>query len=273
MIRTDMRTDHDIHLVIPCYRESTRIPRFLETLVPELDALGCVSLMMVDDGSGAEEQARMHAIVEGHRSRHGFIRELLTLPQNLGKGGTVYAGWAAHAGEPWLMFADADGSVPATEIARIIRLARAEHEPNRAYFASRVKMLGRRVERVWYRDVMGQVFHWLVNAALKLQAHDTQCGCKLVPRQAFERARNSLSLFGFAFDLDLLLGLRSQGCDMTEVPVDWHEVPGGKLRLVGDTLRMVRDVLRLRAKDWKHPDPDTHHRTLDTSPRLQDTQP
>jgi dolichyl-phosphate beta-glucosyltransferase len=95
---------------------------------------------------------------------------------------------------------------------------------------------------------MGQVFHWVVNLLLGLRAHDTQCGCKLVPRHAFEEAKPSLSLTGFAFDLDLLVGLRAHGCEIVEVPVDWHEVPGGKIRLMRDSWRMLRDVIRIRQR-------------------------
>ena len=237
-----------VHLVIPCYRESGRLQAFLEPLCQAIERLSGVSVLVVDDGSGPEEADRLHVIVEAVRARHPFVRELLRLHENIGKGATVYAGWRNHRGEPWLMFADADGAVPAHEVARLIDGARGRGTRQRAYFASRVKMLGREVQRVWYRELMGHAFHALVAVLLGERAHDTQCGCKLVPREFFEHAQDSLSLPGFAFDVDLMLGLRAAGCALEEVPVDWREVPGGKLRLMRDSWSMFRDVLRLKQR-------------------------
>lgn len=235
-----------VHLVIPCFRESKRLRPFLEELCSELKHLPSVSILVVDDGSGDAEQTATRVLVDEFRARHPFVNEMLALQQNVGKGGAVYAGWAAHEGEEWLMFVDADGSISAAEVARMIRLSRAEGIATRGYFASRITMLGRTVQRVVHRDIMGQVFHWIVNALLALGAHDTQCGCKLIPRAEFERARPALSLTGYAFDLELLLALKGAGCDVVEVPVDWHETPGGKIRLIRDSLRMLKDVFRLR---------------------------
>lgn len=243
-----MQPDHRVHLVLPCFRESSRIGPFLEQLCLEINALGNVTVQVVDDGSGEEEAFSLRAVLAPFRARFGFVNELLALPLNVGKGGTVYAGWEAGGDAPWLMFADADGAVPAHEVTRLIRRARRENLPARAYFASRVMMLGRKVQRLWYRELMGQMFHWVVDAVLEVPAHDTQCGCKLVPREVFLQTRPSLSLAGFAFDLDLLIGLRAHGCDVVEVPVDWHEVPGGKIRLLRDSWQMLRDVMRIRRR-------------------------
>ncbi|MFZ4763678.1 MAG: glycosyltransferase [Roseimicrobium sp.] len=237
-----------VHLVIPCYRESGRLQAFLEPLCHALAHLGSVSVLVVDDGSGLEEADRLHAIVEAARAHHPFVREMFRLRENIGKGATVYAGWRNHLGEPWLMFADADGAVPAREVTRLIVRARSDRSLQRAYFASRVKMLGRNVQRVWYRELMGHAFHALVAGLLGERAHDTQCGCKIVPREFFERALDSLSLPGFAFDVELMLGLRAAGCALEEVPVDWREVSGGKLRLMRDSWSMFRDVMRLRQR-------------------------
>ena len=236
-------------LVIPCYRESGRLRPFLADLCETLRTLGGVSILVVDDGSGPEELRKLQALVQEFRAQHPFVCEVLSLSQNMGKGGTVYAGWEQAGKEvTWLMFADADGSVPAREVARIVTLARTSTEPPRAWFASRVTMLGKDVQRDWHRDVMGQVFHWVVNFLLNLRAHDTQCGCKLVPRSCFQQVRPVLQLTGFTFDLDLLAALQANACEITEVPVDWHEVPGGKIKLLRDPWRMLKDVFRIRQR-------------------------
>lgn len=243
-----------LHLVVPCYRESARLPVFLPELCAALDRVEGARVLVVDDGSGPEEAAAARALVEGLRPRHACLRPLLELPENVGKGGAVYAGWAAHEGETWLGFVDADGSCSAAEVARLAGLAAAESAPLPALFASRVKLLGRRVERLFKRHLLGRVFATLVSELLAIPVYDSQCGLKLVPRAAYEAVAARLRVRGFAFDVELLAALIDSGCTVREVPIDWHEVAGGKVRLLRDSWRMANDVRRIRERrrqGWK----------------------
>jgi dolichyl-phosphate beta-glucosyltransferase len=243
-----------LHLVVPCYRESARLPVFLPELCEAMDQLEGARVLVVDDGSGPEEAAVARALVEGLRTKHACLRSLLELPENRGKGGAVYAGWAAHEGETWLGFVDADGSCSAAEVLRLARLAAAESESLPALFASRIKLLGRRVERLLKRHLLGRIFATLVSEMLSIPVYDSQCGLKLVPRAAYEAVSARLRVRGFAFDVELLAALVDSGCEVREVPIDWHEVPGGKVSLLRDSWRMARDVWRIRERrqqGWK----------------------
>jgi glycosyltransferase involved in cell wall biosynthesis len=235
-------------LVIPCYRESGRLPHFLTELCPVIDALGGVSVLVVDDGSGANEAAATRASIETLRPHHSCLLPLLELPSNLGKGGAVYEGWS-KAGDDcdWLAFVDADGSCSASETARLIQLTRvATLAPPAALFASRVKMLGRSVERQFKRHLLGRVFATLVSELLNIPVYDSQCGLKLVPKSAFQSIQPRLTITGFAFDVDLLVALMDHGTAVIEVPIDWHEEPGGKVHLLRDSWRMACDVWKIR---------------------------
>lgn len=269
------------HLVIPCFRESRRLPVFLAELCAAMEAAGGVAVLVVDDGSGADEAAALRAEVERLRAPHDCLLPLLELPENLGKGGAVYAGWARAAAEAhWLGFVDADGSCPAGEVARLIELARegagrrahgaertAQEAAGRmpaphllgqdaqatqaaqvapALIASRVKMLGRRVERQLKRHLLGRVYATLVSQMLDIPVYDSQCGLKIVPRAAYEAVAGRLTIHGFAFDVDLIVALLDHGTPVVEEPIDWHEVPGGKVRLLRDSWRMARDIWRIR---------------------------
>lgn len=240
-----------VHLVIPCYWESERIVPFLNSLRAEFLHDESVSVLVIDDGSGEEEQQRMREIVDKARAGWPGLRPLHVAPHE-GKGGAVYAGWAAHQGEEWLAFVDADGSSSASEVARLLSM-----RGQGALFGSRVMMLGRSIHRHWHRHLLGRVFATLVSEGLGIPVYDSQCGLKLVPRSAFESIKSGLRLRGFSFDVELLCALLDSGCQVSEVPIDWHEVPGGKVRLVRDALRMTRDVLKIRR--------NRAHKALDTS--------
>jgi len=245
----------NLHLVLPCFRESARLPAFLAPLCREMDRLEGVRVLTVEDGSGAREGERMSAVIEELRKEYSCLLPLMILPENLGKGGAVYAGWAESGGAEWLGFVDADGSCSAGEVARLIEMARRESSPARALFASRVKMLGRKIERQLTRHLLGRVYATMVSELLDIPVYDSQCGLKLVPAAAYRRIRPALSVNGFAFDAELLLALLHSGSKVIEVPIDWHETPGGKIRLVRDSLRMARDLLAIRSRsrsaEWR----------------------
>ena len=87
----------------------------------------------------------------------------------------------------------------------------------------------------------------LVSELLDIPIYDSQCGLKLVPRACFEAIEARLKITGFAFDVELLTTLLDSGCAVVEVPISWHETPGGKVRLLRDSFLMARDVLKIKA--------------------------
>lgn len=244
-----------VHLVIPCYRESGRIGAFLPDLCRAMQAFsGQVRIQVVEDGSCAAEVQCMREIVEKLRVDFPWLLPLKVLERNLGKGGAVYAGWADHVGADWLAFVDADGSCSAHEVARLLAMRADAREVPTALFASRVKMLGRKVERLLKRHWLGRVYATLVSELLNVPVYDSQCGLKLLPRLAFERIAPRLRIKGFAFDVELMVALLDTGCGIREVPIDWQEVAGGKVSLLRDSWRMARDVwdIRCRRPTWRH---------------------
>ncbi len=235
-----------VHMIIPCYRESGRIGPFLEELCRVTAELGGVTIRIVEDGSDKEESARMRAIIEPLRGQHEHLLEPLFLPENLGKGGAVYAGWNLEKQADWLGFVDADGSCSAQEVAKLIGHAREQLTPHTALFASRMGQFGSRVHRQIKRRLMGHIFASLVSTLLGIRVHDSQCGLKLVPRAAYERFAPFLIIRGFAFDVELLANLHDINVPFLEVPIEWFEVPGGSVRIFRDSWRMARDVWRVR---------------------------
>lgn len=237
-----------VHLVIPCYQESGRIGPFLTELCAVTQALGDVTLRVVEDGSDAAEVARMRAILAPVCQQHAHLLDPLFLPDNLGKGGAVYAGWNLETSADWLGFVDADGSCSAQEVAHLVHLAREQSVPRTALFASRMGQFGKQVHRQWQRRLIGHVFGSLVATLLHIRIHDSQCGLKLVPRAAYERIAPQLHIKGFAFDVELLAALHDSGCPFQEVPISWFETPGGHVHLIRDSWRMARDVLAIRRR-------------------------
>ena len=202
-------------------------------------------ILLVDDGSPAEEQKRFLEVVDPLIKDGQLFLPPLILPDNIGKGGAIYAGWATSDTADWLAFVDADGSCSAQETKRLIELARQQSEPV-SIFASRVKMLGHHVERHFKRHLVGRVYATLVSELLNIEVYDSQCGLKVIHGAAYREIAKRLTIEGFAFDVDLLVHLLDAGHKIKEEPIDWHDTPGGKIRLLRDSWRMFRDVLKIR---------------------------
>jgi dolichyl-phosphate beta-glucosyltransferase len=237
------------HLVIPAFEESVRIPAYLDELARELEALEFpVRILVVDDGSSASERDALASVVNELASRHPSLLPPLLLPENQGKGGAILAGWQAGHAANWFGFADADGATPAREVARVLKYAVERAGSPECFFASRIKLLGRQVERKMSRHLMGRVYATLVGSLIHPGVYDSQCGFKIISARAFAAISDVISEKRFAFDVDLLAALIDAGISIEEVPIDWKDIPGSKVSFLKDTVRMFVSLLRIRAK-------------------------
>ena len=236
-----------ILLVVPCYNDVARLSEFLPELARGLTAK--FRVLVSDDGSEVKEREALQRLVEGVREKGtaGCTVEVVFTERNTGKGGALMRGWSKLGDEAWVGFVDADGSVGLSEILRAEAWL-GEQSGIDALFGSRVKMLGREVERSWKRHLSGRIFATLVSEFGRVPVYDSQCGLKLVRAASYRRVAPFLQTEGFAFDVELLLLLMKLGCRVVEFPVDWRDVPGSKVSLMRDSWRMAREVFRIRRR-------------------------
>lgn len=234
-------------VVVPCYNEAERLE------LPAFDALlaAGIGLIFVDDGSTDTTQT----LLEGYtRSRPGA--ELIVQPENRGKGEAVRVGMrdGLERGASVVGYFDADQATPIAEMIRLIALT--DTVSAQVVLASRVRLLGREIERQAIRHYTGRVFATAASLLLQLPVYDTQCGAKCFKRTpALQAALTAPFTSRWAFDVELLLRLTTDGglreADLLEVPLQsWCDVGGSKLtttamaRAAMDILRMSRGRLR-----------------------------
>lgn len=231
----------DAYLIIPCFRESERLPVFLAEL---LDALGRsenrVRVRVVDDGSGRSEHAKVERAVERLRGTNVILDEVFALPENRGKGAAIRAGWdSIDVPCRFLGFIDADGAVrPSGFLSLLQRALELEGE---AVVAGSRRAPGGSVKRVWSREVFSELFSRLVKCRYGIEVLDTQCGCKLVSEPWYRRVASELDEEGFGLDIELLARAKRDGCVIREVGIDWEEQAGSKVGWRG-ALNLVSDV-------------------------------
>ncbi len=232
-------------LVIPHYRHLDRLRDFLPGLASRL-APG-IDIQISDDGSGAGVVRELTALLE-QPAIAGRMRPPMLAAVNRGKGHAVYAAWRRAKDSDWLAFVDADGAIAVEEVNRAWKSLLSTGEPPGALIGSRVRMLGRKVRRSFYRHFAGRVFATLASTVSGLPVYDSQCGLKFVRRAQFEKIADLARAERFSFDVELLMLLAATGCRIEEFPVDWSDVPGGKVSVLRDAPQMVGELLATRRR-------------------------
>ena len=84
----------------------------------------------------------------------------------------------------------------------------------------------------------------------RLNIHDTQCGAKVIRREAVEKIHPYLHIADMAFDINLLVAIKHAGYRIREVPTEWTDKAGSKVTLFRSSLTMFLSVVRIRLIYW-----------------------
>ncbi len=273
-----MRPQPDLSVIVPAYNEEARLERALCSYLDYCHGHRVsAEIIVVDDGS-TDGTSRLVEQLAGENPELRLIR----LPENRGKGYAVRSG-VVNARGRMVLFADADGATPLSEVERL--QAAIETGADIAIGSRVLQAEGVRVEARFYRRVIGRIFHRMVETLTVRNVRDTQCGFKLfrgpVAHDLFSRMRMS----GFSFDVEVLMMAQRRGYRIAEVPVNWTHQPGSKVNLVTDSARMLRDLFVIRGHylrgeyntphvaPWSAPtnDPGSHDAVTDRPVDLQAT--
>lgn len=245
-------------LVVPCYNEANRFRS--ELFLDWLGSQTQTRLILVDDGS---RDATL-AVLERIRERFPDRVTVLPLKPNRGKAEAVRNGllYALDNCNPAIIgFWDADLATPLDTFDHFVDLL--DHRPDiEMIFGSRVKLLGRHVERRPYRHYLGRVFATAASLMLNLAIYDTQCGAKLfVVKPHTRRIFADPFLSKWVFDVEIIARyLQLERCNAAlvgkriyEYPLEsWVDVAGSKVR-PSDFLTAFLDTVRIRVHYLSRP--------------------
>src|SRR6185437_8820913 len=163
-----------VALVVPCFNEEERLDpaAFVAARVEGV----ALELVFVDDGSTDGTRG----VLEALRARHPDRVRVVAQPVNGGKAEAVRRGVldAFERRPDAVGFWDADLATPLSELPLLVQVLQERPEVE-IVFGSRVKLMGRRIERRPWRHYLGRIFATAASVALTLPVYDTQCGAKL----------------------------------------------------------------------------------------------
>jgi glycosyltransferase involved in cell wall biosynthesis len=210
-------------VVIPCYNEEHRLrsDEFLRYLESHPD----LTFVFVNDGS---DDGTLRVLQKAQAAAARGI-EVVHLEANGGKGEAVRRGMLhamKNTGASVVGFWDADLATPLDAIADLREVLDGRREIEMV-FGSRVKLLGRWVERRAVRHYLGRVFATVVSTLLRMPIYDTQCGAKLFrSTEALRKALAEPFSCRWVFDVEMLARfIQQSGGDVASVQGRIYEYP------------------------------------------------
>ena len=223
----------ELTILFPAYNEARRIAGTLEqTLAWARAHLDEYEILVVDDGS-TDGTADLVA------ARFGAEVRLIRRSRRGGKGAAIRTGVEA-ASQPWVLFSDADLSIPIGEFEKLW----SESAAAPIVIGSK-RAPGGRLEYPALRRFLGGLGQQLIARTVVSGFHDTQCGFKLyradVARELFRQQR----IDGFGFDFELLMLARRLGHGVREVPIHCEHKLGSSVSL-RTYLTVLGEIVRIR---------------------------
>lgn len=213
-----------LSIVIPAYNEEDRIVRTIEHTLSYLKHQPYASeVLVVSDGSTDGTKA----VAESFNAGNHAILKALEYHPNRGKGYAVRYGMLKGNGD-FILFMDADYSVPIEEIEKGFRLLEAGYDiaiASRAVSGSRVDH-----HQNLFRELSARVYTFVQSQYLGIYYKDTQCGFKIFTKKAAHSLFARQKLDSVIFDPEILWLAGELGYRVAEFPVRWRHVEDSRIQ-------------------------------------------
>jgi dolichyl-phosphate beta-glucosyltransferase len=225
-----------LSVVIPAYKEAKRIGSTLRSLEKYFaDKDYSYEIIVVNDGSPDSTAA----VVTNYMPKVKNLR-LVDNAENCGKGYAVKCGMYEARGK-YRLFMDADNSVKIKTVEAFLKEIKAGND----VVIGSISLPGSTVEEGsgWHRRFLGSLSKGLVRSLAAPGIYDTQRGFKLFTAQAAETIFPKQRIFGFGFDIELIVIANENNLRVKEVPVKWNNPAGSTVRLVHYATTLVELAL------------------------------
>lgn len=228
-------------LLIPAYNEEKRIGPVLRLYAEHFREhyQGRFEIVVVLNGC----RDNTLAVVEAAAARFPEIRAL-EFENAIGKGGALIEGLKLAGTADLIGYVDADGATAPDAFLDLVN----QFRPGVDCVIGSRWMPGAvlKQSQSLKRRVFSRCFHLLVEALFLMHIKDTQCGAKVMRREAVEAIHSNLRIADVAFDINLLYSLKERGYSILEVPTVWTDQIGSKISLNKGSLGIILSVIRLR---------------------------
>lgn len=227
-------------LLIPAFNEESRIEPVLRDYAEYFQNFygGPFQIVVVLNGCTDDTIGVVRRVAQDHKSISA-----LEFPAPIGKGGALIEGLKLAPLADFIGYVDADGATaPKAFHALTARCCDADCVIASRWVAGAILHQSQSNKR----QFASRIFHGIVQLLFWMNIRDTQCGAKLLRREAVEKIHSSLRIADMAFDINLLYALKRAGYRILEVPTEWTDKIGSKVVLGKTSLTMLLSAIRLR---------------------------
>jgi dolichol-phosphate mannosyltransferase len=226
-------------LLIPAYNEEHRIEPVLRDYAAYFQQQYHNKSQIVVVLNGCRDNTM--GVVERVAADYPFI-SALDFPAPIGKGGALIEGLKLAFQADAIGYVDADGATPPRAFYDLVkRLDEADCVIGSRWLPGAVL----HVEQTGKRQFASRIFHLIVEFFFRMHIKDTQCGAKVMRREAVEKIHSALRIADMAFDINLLYSLKRAGFRILEVPTEWTDKIGSKVTLARTSLTMFLSTFRI----------------------------
>jgi glycosyltransferase involved in cell wall biosynthesis len=230
----------DLLILIPAYNEEQRIEPVLRDYGQffRKNYRGRFQIVVVLNGCIDDTLG----VVERVAAQYPEIKAL-NFAAPIGKGGALIEGLKLAPTTDLIGYVDADG---ATGPRAFLELVECCADVDCAIGSRWLPGSILHQAQSQQRRIFSRAFHTLVQALFWLNIVDTQCGAKVMRREAVQKIHSALCIADVAFDINLLYALKRNGFSIREVPTEWTDKIGSKIKLNKGALGILLSVIRLR---------------------------
>lgn len=244
----------ELSVIVPAYNEEERLPMMMDESLEYLEERKkklksfTYEVIVVDDGS----KDKTTQTAQSYCNKYGSDKiRVLTLAKNRGKGGAIRLGMFSARGR-YLLFADADGASKFSDFTKLENEMKnmKKDSSNRAVVCgSRAHLEEESIaQRSFFRTILMKGFHFVVWFLCVRGIKDTQCGFKLLTREAAVLLFSNLHVERWAFDVDMLFLAQYFNIPVGEVAINWTEIEGSKMVPVFSWIQMGKDIILIRLR-------------------------
>jgi len=227
-------------LLIPAYNEADRIEPVLRDYAVYFQQHYAGKFQLVVILNGCRDNTL--GVVQRVAAEFPSIRAL-EFKDPIGKGGALIEGLKLASLADLVGYVDADGATPPRAFHELVkRMDEADCVIGSRWVSGAIL----HQEQTRKRQFASRAFHLIVQFLFWMNIRDTQCGAKVMRREAIEEIHSRLRIADMAFDINLLYSLKHAGYRILEVPTEWTDKIGSKVTLGRTSLVMLLSAIRIR---------------------------